>query len=205
MGCSHRLHFSKGPGKIVLPSTTDVIQSATEAAETLPWLSLSCVHSQRSGMFSFIYQIRNQKTKGTVRIAESIICSPCSASKSLTPPEWGKGLRKSLWTPHTQTTLSSNCCLLVGAKGTDQQNSQAQEQFFPTGYIHKTFITINCPFQLTFINYTLVNNISVHSCKQFIFLLLYRPPGVSEAGSHALIAVARIWFLGRASPQALKS
>ncbi len=34
--------------------------------------------------------------------------SLCPASKNFTPPEWGKGLRKSLWTPHTQLTLSLN-------------------------------------------------------------------------------------------------
>ncbi len=46
----------------------------------------------------------------------------CPASKNFTPPEWGKGLRKSLWTPHT---LSSNCCLLVDdTQRTDHQNSQ---------------------------------------------------------------------------------
>ncbi len=39
----------------------------------------------------------------------------CTASKNFTPPEWRKGLRKSLWTPYTQLTLSLNCCPLTGA------------------------------------------------------------------------------------------
>ncbi len=39
----------------------------------------------------------------------------CPASKNFTPPEWGKGLRKSFWTPHTQLNLSLNCCPLAGA------------------------------------------------------------------------------------------
>ncbi len=29
----------------------------------------------------------------------------CPASKNFTPPEWGKGLRKSLWTPHTLSSF----------------------------------------------------------------------------------------------------
>ncbi len=39
----------------------------------------------------------------------------CPASENCTPPDWGEGLRKSLWTPHTQLTLSLNCCPLTGA------------------------------------------------------------------------------------------
>ncbi len=60
----------------------------------------------------------------------------CPASKNFTPPEWGIGLRKSLWTPHTQLTLSLNCCPLAGA--TDhwaQKQPDTRTVFIPQGCI----------------------------------------------------------------------
>ncbi len=54
-----------------------------------------------------------KRLQQTVRTAERNICAPCLTSRIFTSPEWGKGLRKSLWTPHTLPTLSLNCCLLV--------------------------------------------------------------------------------------------
>ncbi len=56
-----------------------------------------------------------RRLQRTVRTAERIIVPLCPASKNFTPPEWGQGLRKSLWIPQTQLTLSLNCCPLAGA------------------------------------------------------------------------------------------
>ncbi len=52
---------------------------------------------------------------GQSGLLRGLSVSLCPASKNFTPPEWGKGLRKSLWTPHTQLTLSLYCCPLAGA------------------------------------------------------------------------------------------
>ncbi len=68
-----------------------------------------------------------RRLQRTVRTAERII-------KNFTPPGWGKGLRKSLWTPHTQLTLSLYCCPLAGA--TDHwatKTARHKEQCFPPG------------------------------------------------------------------------
>ncbi|KAL0177274.1 hypothetical protein M9458_026168, partial [Cirrhinus mrigala] len=54
-----------------------------------------------------------RRLQRTVRAAERIIGIP--TSMIFTPPESGNGLRKSLWTPHTQPTLSLNCCPLADA------------------------------------------------------------------------------------------
>ncbi len=71
----------------------------------------------------------------------------CPASKNFTPPEWGKGLRKSLWTPHTQLTLSFYCCPLAGA--TDhwaQKQPDTRIVFsprpYPTWTTHNTVLYI---------------------------------------------------------------
>ncbi len=60
---------------------------------------------------SGLVQLPNQTSRdyswqsGLLR-GERIIGAPCPTSKIFTSPEWGKGLRKSLWTPHTHPTLS---------------------------------------------------------------------------------------------------
>ncbi len=52
----------------------------------------------------------------TVRTAERIIGVPLPSLQELYTSRASKNeLRKSLWTPHTQPTLSLNCCPLVGA------------------------------------------------------------------------------------------
>ncbi len=85
---------------------------------------------------SGLVQLPNQTSRDYSRqsgLLRKIFVPPCPTSKIFTSPEWGKGLRKSIWTPHTLPTLSLNCCLLVS--DTNHQNSQAQEQFLNAGYI----------------------------------------------------------------------
>ncbi len=74
-----------------------------------------------------------KRLQQTVRLLRGIFVPPCLTSKIFISPEWGKGLRKSLWTPHTLPNLSLNCCFLVS--DTNHHNSQTQEQFLNAGYI----------------------------------------------------------------------
>ncbi len=69
-----------------------------------------------------------RRLQRTVRTAERII-------KNYTPPEWGKGLRKSLWTPHTQLTLSLYCCPLAGVTDHWAQKQPDTRIVFPPGRI----------------------------------------------------------------------
>jgi len=78
------------------------------------------------------YQTRHQEPRALVRTAE----------RTFTSPERGKGLRKSLWTPHTLPTLSLNCCLLVS--DARHKNSFLTQAILSPSYC-KTFITIHCP------------------------------------------------------------
>ncbi len=69
-----------------------------------------------------------RRLQRTVRTAERII-------KNFTPPEWGKELRKSLWTPHTQLTLSLYCCPLASATDHGAQKQPDRRTVFPPGHI----------------------------------------------------------------------
>ncbi len=53
---------------------------------------------------------------GQSGLLRGLLVPLCPASKNFTTPEWGKGLRKSFWTPHTQLNLSLNCCPLARHK-----------------------------------------------------------------------------------------
>ncbi len=121
---NHIDYRKKGPAEAVFPPPAKEVQPASGAADTV----LLCHHRVCPMFFYNCWFGSATKTdirrlQRTVRTAERII-------KNCTPPEWGKGLRKSLWTPHTQLTLSLYCCPLAGA--TDHW---AQKQFFPPGHI----------------------------------------------------------------------
>ncbi len=78
-----------------------------------PAITESVLCSSLTVWFGSIYQNRHQKT--TTDSQDCWEDYRCPASKNFTTPEWGKWPRKSLWTPHTQPTLSLNCCSLAGA------------------------------------------------------------------------------------------
>ncbi len=118
-----------------------------------------------------------RRLQRTVRTAERIIGVPCPASKNFTPPEWGKGLRKSLWTPHTQLTLSLYCCPLAGA--TDhwaQKQPDTRIVFFPRPY--PTWTTHNTPRYCTSVNnssnlHLYIGHMHIHSSVYGHFFFLY--------------------------------
>ncbi len=103
---------------------------------------------------------KNQKSEDyreRFGLLKGLLVLPCPPFKNCTHPEWGKGLRKSLWIPHIQAIPFLNFCHLAGASepqipgqpGTrtvssprqstlwtvkcSPQGSQAQEQFLPPG------------------------------------------------------------------------
>ncbi len=117
VGHSHRLHCQKGPAEVVLPSPAEEVQPATGAAETV----LLCHHRVCSVHFDNClvwlgYKIRHQKTtENGPDCWEDYWCSPaCPPFKNCIHPEWGKGLRKSLWIPHIQAISFLNFCHLAG-------------------------------------------------------------------------------------------
>ncbi len=66
------------------------------------------------------------------------LVQPSPLSRNYTHPEWGKGLEKSLWTPHIQhnplwSTLQSS----------EHQNDQTQKQFLPSGNPSHEHLTLN--------------------------------------------------------------
>ncbi len=101
----------------------------------------------------------------------------CPASKNFTPPEWGKGLRKSLWTPHTQLTLSLNYCPLAGA--TDHwAPKQPDTRTFFSPRLYPTWITHNTPRYCTSVNnssnfHLYIGHMHIHSSVYGHFYVLY--------------------------------
>ncbi len=80
---------------------------------------------------SGLVQLPNQTSRdysGLSGLLRGIFVPPCPTSKIFTSPEWGKGQRKSLWTPHTHHSLRTVGFWSV-LQSTDHQKSQAQEQF----------------------------------------------------------------------------
>ncbi len=81
-------------------------QPATGAAETV----LLCHHPNCPVfIYNCLVQLPNQTSEdynGQSGLLRGLSAHLYPASKIFISPEWGKGLRKSLWTPHTQLTLS---------------------------------------------------------------------------------------------------
>ncbi len=85
----------------------------------------------------------------------------CPVSKNFTPPEWGKGPRKSLWTPHTKLTLSLNCCPLAG--DTDHRApKQPDTRTVFTLRPYPTWTTHNTPQYCTSVNNS--SNLHLYIC-----------------------------------------
>ncbi len=74
-----------------------------------------------------------RRLQRTVRTAERIIGAPLP---SFTPPERGKGQRKSLWTLTPSSLSLWTVALWPALQITEHQNSQAQEQFLPQAISH---------------------------------------------------------------------
>ncbi len=91
----------------------------------------------------------------------------CPASKNFTPPEWGKGLRKSLWTPHTQLTLSLNCCPQAGTtEHWAPKQPDTRTVFTPRSY--PTWTSHNIPQYCTSVN----NSSNLHLWDKCTFTVL---------------------------------
>ncbi len=85
-----------------------------------------------------LVQLPNQTSRdynGQSGLLRGLSVPLCPASKNFTPPEWGKGLRKSLWSPHTHPTLSLNCCSLASATEHCAPKQPDTRTFFPPVHI----------------------------------------------------------------------
>ncbi len=114
----------------------------------------------------------------TVRTAERIIGAPLPSLQELQEsPEWGKGLRKSLWTPsHPAHSLFE--LLHSGRRYTSlSTKTTRQEQFFsPRPY--PTWTTHNTPQYCTSVNYSsnlhlYIGHMQIHSFVYGHFSFLY--------------------------------
>ncbi len=86
-------------------------------------------------------------------------------SKIFISPEWGKGLRKSFWTPHTQLTLSLNCCCLAGAtEHWAPKQPDTRTVFTPRSY--PTWTTHHTPQYCTSVN----NSSNLHLYIQYMHI-----------------------------------
>ncbi len=140
VGQSHSLNHEKGPAEAVFLCQLRKIQPATGSVETV----LLCHHRVcpvviYNCLVWFSYQNRHQKTTTDRQDCwEDYWCPSAQPPKNFTPPEWRKGLRKSLWTPHNQLTLSLNSCHLAGA--TDHwapKQPDTRTVFFPQAISHQ--------------------------------------------------------------------
>ncbi len=129
------------------------------------------------GWFGSVTKTDIRRIQRTVRIAERIIVSLCPASKNVTPPEWGKGVRKSLWTPHTQPALSLNCYHLAGAtEHWAPKQPDTRTVFTPRPY--PTWTTHNTPQYCTSVNnsstlHMYIGHMHIHSSVYGHFYFLY--------------------------------
>ncbi len=101
----------------------------------------------------------------------------CPASKNFTPPEWGKGLRKSLWTPHTQLTLSLYCFPLADATDHWAQKQPDTRTVF-SSRPYPTWTTHNTPWYCTSVNnssnlHLYIGHMHIHSSVYGHFSFLY--------------------------------
>ncbi len=147
---NHIDYCEKGPAEAVFPPPAKEVQPASGAADTVPL----CHHRVCPMSRVCLVQLPKQTSEdynGQSGLLRGLSVPLCPASKNFTPPEWGKGLRKSLWTPHTQLTLSLYCCPLAGA--TDhwaQKQPDTRIVFFPRPY--PTWTTHNTPRYCTSVN-----------------------------------------------------
>ncbi len=85
---------------------------------------------------SVLRPTENEKLRFSMRYAAFVQPSPLS--RNYTYPEWGKGLEKSLWTPHIQHTP-----LWSTLQSSEHQNDQTQEQVLPSGNPSHEHLTLN--------------------------------------------------------------
>ncbi len=133
---SHWLYCKKDPAETVFPSPAKGVQPATGTAETI----LLCHHRDcpvfiYNCLVWFSYLNRHQKNNGESGLLRGLSVPLCPASKNFTHPERRKGLIKSLWTPHTQLTLSMNCCPLAGVTNHWAPKPPDTRTVFPPGCI----------------------------------------------------------------------
>ncbi len=111
------------PPLTIMNSTVTAVESfrflGTTISQDLKWDNSAIIESVLCSSitvwFGSATKTDIRRLQRTVRTAERIIGTPLPSLQELTPPEWGKGLRKSLWTPQTQLTLSLYCYPLASA------------------------------------------------------------------------------------------
>ncbi len=136
-----RLYFLRQLRKFNLPQELLI-------SSTLPSSSLSCVHIT-VWFGSAIPKQTPEDYNGQAGLLRGLLVPLCQASKNFTPPECGKWSRKSLWTAHTQLTLSLNGCPLGGAtehwapKQPDTRTVFTPRPY-PTWTIHNTPVLYIC-------------------------------------------------------------
>ncbi len=116
----------------------------------------------------FSYQNRHQKTTTDSQdsgLQRGLSVPLYPTSKIFISPEWGKGLRKSLWTPLTQLTLSLNCCCLAGAtEHWAPKQPDTRTAFTPRSY--PTWKTHHTPQYCTSVN----NSSNLHLYIQYMHI-----------------------------------
>ncbi len=134
-------------------------------------------HRQKSVLKVQLPKQTSEDYNGQSGLPRGLSVPLCPASNNFTPPEWGKVLRKSLWTPHTQLTLSLNCYLLAGATdhGAPKQ-PDTRTVFSPRPY--PTWTTHNTPQSCTSVNnssnlHLYIGHMHIHSSVYDNFYLLY--------------------------------
>ncbi len=100
------------------------------------------------------------------------LIKPSPLSRNYTHPEWGKGLEKSLWTPHIQHTP-----LWPTLQSSEHQNDQTQEQFLPSGNPSHEHLTLNMEhttlLYIIYLSHILIYISNLHIAYLYIHNCLY--------------------------------